>query len=77
MTRAVRPWSWARLREVRKDQAGVTAIEYALMVAGIGGAIVGILFLLGADIAALFEGIGDKIANAKECAQAQRNCGGK
>jgi hypothetical protein len=47
------------------------------MVAGIGGAIVGILFLLGADIAALFEGIGDRVANAKECAQAQGNRGGK
>lgn len=77
MARAARPSPRAWLRAARQDQAGATAIEYALLIAGISVAIVGIVFLLGADIAALFEGIADKISNAKECAQAHQNCGGK
>ena len=75
MTRAAGPSSWARLREARKDEAGVTAIEYALMVAGIGVAIIGIVFLLGADLAAFYEGVHEKLAGKKECAQAGQNCG--
>ena len=75
MTRATGPSSWARLREARKDEAGVTAIEYALMVAGIGVAIIGIVFLLGADLAVFYEGVHEKLAGKKECAQAGQNCG--
>lgn len=65
----------ARLKKARRDETGATAIEYALLIAGIAAAIVGIVFLLGADVAAMFEGIHDKIADKKECAQAQQNCG--
>lgn len=74
-TAGLSPRAW--FREARQDEAGATAIEYALLIAGISVAIVGIVFLLGADIAAVFEGIGDKIGNARECAQARLNCGGK
>jgi pilus assembly protein Flp/PilA len=65
----------ARLRVARRDEAGVTAIEYALMVAGIAAAIVSIVFLLGADVANIFDVIHEKIVETKECAQAHQNCG--
>jgi Flp pilus assembly pilin Flp len=67
----------ARLRAARRDEAGVTAIEYALMVAGIATAIVSIVFLLGTDVANVFDVIHEKIADTKECAQAHQNCGKK
>ena len=51
----------ARLREDRNDEAGVTAIEYALLIAGIAVAIIGIVFLLGSDIFAMYEGIHEKL----------------
>lgn len=44
-------------------------------IAGIAAAIIGIVFLLGADVADVFEGIHDKFGGRKDCAQAQRNSG--
>jgi Flp pilus assembly pilin Flp len=66
---------WARLERTRRDENGAAAIEYALPIAGIAAAIIGMVFLLGADVAATFEGIHDKIAGQKKCAQARQNCG--
>ncbi len=44
------------------DENGATAIEYGIIVAAIAAAIIGTVFLIGADIAAIFEGIGNKMA---------------
>ena len=40
-----------------KDESGATAIEYALLAAGIGLAIVAGVFAFGADLAALFSNL--------------------
>ena len=47
------------------------------MIAAIAVAIIGIVFLLGADLAAFYEGIQEKLAGKKECAQAGQNCGNR
>ncbi len=47
------------------DESGATAIEYGLIAAGISVAIAAVVFLFGADLVALFEGMrGDLNANA-------------
>lgn len=52
------------LHRVSRDHSGVTAVEYALMAAGIAGAIIAIVFLVGDDIAALFQDIATRINSA-------------
>ncbi len=42
-------------RKLLRDKSGVTAVEYGLIAAGIAGAIIVILFLVGEDIVAIFE----------------------
>ena len=64
-----------RIRKVCDNESGATAIEYGLMIAAIGVAIIGIVFLLGADLAAFYEGVHEKLADKKECTQAGQNCG--
>ncbi len=64
-----------QLRKLAAEESGATAIEYGLIAAGIAVAIIGIVFTLGTDVAALFESIDEKIKNAKPCEQAHVNCG--
>lgn len=47
----------AHLSAYKKDESGATAIEYGLIAAGIAVAIAVVVFLLGDDLVALFEGI--------------------
>ncbi len=48
------------------DEDGVTAVEYGLMVAAIAVAIIGVVFLVGADIAAMFNEIGSRLEERRE-----------
>jgi Flp pilus assembly pilin Flp len=64
---------WAR--KSHRDEAGATAIEYALLIAGIGASIVGIVLILGIDVAAIYDGILQFFAGQGDCAQANENCG--
>ena len=43
------------LARLRKDEDGMTAIEYALIAGAIATAIVAVLLILGEDLDALFE----------------------
>lgn len=43
--------------EDRKDERGITAIEYALMAAGIGVVIIAAMAILGTKIIDLFNGV--------------------
>lgn len=45
-----------------KDQRGATVIEYGVLVAGLGVAIVGVVLALGVDVAALFGRTGSTVA---------------
>ena len=45
----------ARLSSLRKDEEGVTAIEYGLIAGAIAVAIIAVLLALGGDIEDLFE----------------------
>jgi pilus assembly protein Flp/PilA len=48
-----------------KDESGATAIEYALIAAGIGVAIVVAVNALGTSISGLFEAVGTKLNASK------------
>jgi pilus assembly protein Flp/PilA len=48
-----------------KDESGATAIEYALIAAGIGVAILTAVNALGTSISGLFDSIGDKLDASK------------
>ena len=45
-----------------RDEQGATAIEYGLLAAGIGVAIMGTVFLIGPDLNDMFIEIKDKLA---------------
>ncbi len=47
-----------------RDPRGVTAVEYGLIVGAISAAIIGVVFLIGDDIAAMFQQIAD-VMNAR------------
>ena len=64
-----------RLPRVCEDESGATAIEYGLLVAAIGVAIISIVFLLGSDLSDLYESIDEKLVGKKACAQKGQNCG--
>lgn len=53
---------YIKAMELKRSVSGATAIEYGLIAAGIAVAIIAVVFALGDDIAGLFSGIGDKIA---------------
>ncbi len=65
----------AQTRRFGRDDRGVTVIEYGLLVAGIAVSIIAVVFLIGDDLAALFQSIDDKIELARDCAVAHANCG--
>ena len=54
-----RPW-WARLA----DEAGATAIEYALIAGLIGVALIGALGLIGTNVGSLFNTVATEVADA-------------
>jgi len=53
-----------KLRKLRDDESGATAIEYGLIAAGIAVAIVAIVFTIGDDLLALFTGISTDLQDA-------------
>ena len=71
----VDPILLAQTRRVGRDVRGATAIEYGLIAAGIAVSIIAVVFLLGDDLAALFQSIDDKIKVARDCVVAHANCG--
>ncbi len=46
-----------------KQEDGATAIEYGLLAAGIGVAIVGVVWLVGTQLFNTFDQVEDKLAN--------------
>ena len=46
-----------KLRKLRDDESGATAIEYGLIAAGIAVAIVAIVFAVGDELVILFEDV--------------------
>ena len=65
-----------RVARFISDQSGATAIEYGLLVAAIGGAIIGVVFLVGGQVSDIYDGISAKLGE-RSCAQAHQNCGKK
>ncbi len=53
--------SFLALRHTLADRKGATAIEYALIAAGIGIVIAGAAMALGTDLQTFFGEIGDKL----------------
>ncbi len=53
-----------KLRKLRDDESGATAIEYGLIAAGIAVAIVAIVFTIGDDLVDLFTGISTDLQDA-------------
>ncbi len=63
-----------RVARFISDRSGATAIEYGLLVAAIGGAIIGVVFLVGTEVADLYDGIQAKLGT-RFCEQAHESCG--
>jgi pilus assembly protein Flp/PilA len=55
--------AWLQIR-LRRDDRGATAVEYALLIAGIAALIATAVFLLGPAISTVFTNIKDKISGA-------------
>jgi pilus assembly protein Flp/PilA len=51
-----------RIKKFLKDEEGVTAIEYGLIAAGIGVAIVAVVFLVGKQLNSLFSKVSGCLA---------------
>jgi pilus assembly protein Flp/PilA len=51
-----------QLKKLVKDEEAPTAVEYAIMVAGIGMTVVGVVFLLGGSINQEFEDVRTELA---------------
>lgn len=54
----------SKLAKFRKDEEGVTAIEYGLIAGSIAVAIIAVLLILGEDINAMFEATSDALQEA-------------
>jgi pilus assembly protein Flp/PilA len=50
-----------KLNRFMKDESGVTAIEYGLIAAGIGVAIVGIVQIVGSDLVGIFDRVSSEL----------------
>ncbi len=61
--------------DLLRHEGGATAIEYGLLIAAIAVAIIGVVFLVGSDLATLYSRIDDKISGDRDCEQAHENCG--
>jgi len=55
-------------RRVDRDEAGASAVEYGLLVAGIAALIVAVVFVFGGMISDTFQGTCDKIADEQTAA---------
>ena len=53
-----------KLRKLRDDESGATAIEYGLIAAGIAVAIVAIVFAIGDELVTLFTGVQEDLQDA-------------
>jgi pilus assembly protein Flp/PilA len=53
-----------KLARFLKDESGVTAIEYGLIAAGIGVAIVMVVFTVGDDLEVIFNSVSEKLQEA-------------
>jgi pilus assembly protein Flp/PilA len=53
-----------KLARFLKDESGVTAIEYGLIAAGIGVAIVVIVFQVGTALTGIFGEVQEKLSNS-------------
>ena len=53
-----------KLHKLMKDESGVTAIEYGLIAAGIGVAIVVIVFAVGSALTGIFTTVEGKLTGA-------------
>ncbi len=65
----------AQTRRVGREVRGATAIEYGLLVGGIALSIIAVVFLIGDDLATLFQSIDDKIQSVRDCERAHVDCG--
>jgi pilus assembly protein Flp/PilA len=52
------------MKRLAKDESGVTAIEYGLIAAGIGVAIITVVNTAGSSLAAIFTTVGNDLATA-------------
>jgi pilus assembly protein Flp/PilA len=62
--KALTNFAASKLAKFRKDEEGVTAIEYGLIAGAIAVAIIAVLLILGQDINALFESASDGLQDA-------------
>jgi len=53
-----------KLRKLRDDESGATAIEYGLIAAGIAVAIVAVVFTIGDELVTLFTGVQEDLQDA-------------
>lgn len=49
------------LKELFKDEQGATAVEYGLLVAAVGGVIVGVVFFLGKKVNNAFQNVASQL----------------
>jgi len=52
-----------QIKNLMKDEEAPTAVEYALMVAGIAVTVILIVFTLGTQVNTIFQTVNDKIAS--------------
>lgn len=62
--KALTNFAASKLAKFRKDDEGVTAIEYGLIAGAIAVAIIAVLLILAEDINALFESTSDALQDA-------------
>lgn len=62
--KALTNFAASKLAKFRKDEEGVTAIEYGLIAGAIAVAIIAVLLILGGDINALVESTSDALQDA-------------
>lgn len=62
--KALANFAASKLAKFRKDEEGVTAIEYGLIAGAIAVAIIAVLLILGEDINAMFAATSDALQEA-------------
>lgn len=60
---AMAPYLSRPVRALAVTESGATAVEYTVMIGGIALAIVGVVYLLGDDLAAIFQTIDTKLTS--------------
>ena len=64
----------ALLAELLKDERGATAIEYGLIVAGIGIVILASVFAVGEELNSLFTEVDTRLSESFRCVEVGSNC---